>query len=528
MALTAGCGAVLGLSLQGTAFGWWASLLSAGILFSTLRGRSPGEAIVLGAVSGLGAYGISSEWALLFGTHAYVALVAALLAYWLIVAVGASFARTFWGVVVAGPSALALSELARARFPLGGYALAGLSSTQVDGPLVSAASVIGAAGVSGLAAAAGVVVVGAFGRLWMMTWRGMQEHKARIILAALTCVGVVLLQPAQRSIGLMKAGVSAQRGTHTAQGAAGERETSSGVRPGTFRVAVVQAYPGNRPLSEEEEAGRALLALLEQASLDAAGLQPNLLIWPEASLGSGSPGSDPMIARAVSRSARVTGAWVLANGQPPTADLKAFVNRNFLFTPEGHLDDVSDKEKLVPFGEYVPWREVLSPRVTALSRVPVDGRPGRWRVFEIDGVRIGVVVCFESTFSQSVRDRVVAGAELVVVETNNRSFEYSSLSRQHLTASRLRAAETGRFVVHAALSGISAIIRPDGKVARSAGLFDQQVLVDDLIPRTDRTLYVRFGDTPAAAAFAGALGLFACHSRKRRRKASNLRVREGD
>ncbi len=519
-AVAAGCGVVFGLSFRGAAFGWWASLLAAGILFWTLRGRSPAEAILIGVASGLGAYGISSEWALLFGSHAYLALVVALLAYWLVVAAVASRAQNFWGVAVAGPSALVLSELARARFPLGGYAMATLSSTQVDGPLAGAASLLGAGGVSGLAAVAGVVVVWALGRLGETTRRRMSEQGARIVLAAVTCVGAVLFQPGQTSIGLMEGEVFGQPGARSPWGTVGARPISTVARPGTFRVAVVQAYPGNRPLSEEEESGGTLLALLEQASLDAAGLEPDLVIWPEASLGSGLPGSDPMVAKAVSRTARATGAWVLANGQPPTADLNAFVNRNFLFTPEGHLDDVSDKAKLVPFGEYVPWREVLAPRITSLSRVPLDGRPGRWRVFEIDGVRIGAVVCFESTFSQSVRDRVVAGAQVVVVETNNRSFEYSSLSRQHLTASRMRALETGRFVVHAALSGISAIIRPDGKVTRSAGLFEQQVLVDDVIPMNDRTVYVRFGDMPAGVAFAGALGLFAYNSWKRRRKTS--------
>ena len=95
----------------------------------------------------------------------------------------------------------------------------------------------------------------------------------------------------------------------------------------------------------------------------------------------------------------------------------------------------------------------------ATSR-PAD-TPG---LFDVAGHKIATVICFESAFGYQVRPLVHDGAQVIVVSTNNRSYERSANSAQHVAIGQMRAAETGRPVVQAAISGISAIIDANGVV----------------------------------------------------------------
>lgn len=498
-------GASIGLSIIGAPLRWILASVAVGALFRVAKGMALKAAFFAGALSGLAFYGISSEWALLFGKHAYFALVLSLTAFWVFVVGLASLARTSWQVLLIGPAALVLAELARSRLPLGGYGLAMLSYTQIDGPFGSLASFFGSAGVSGIAAFGGT----AFVIIGDSLWRRRQRVKNidRVALA----VTIPLLALPQ--IFLTQTGFMA--GAAIGQGESAPIEAGEG---GTLRVALVQAYPENRPLTSAEEDEGALLSWLEAASLEAAHLGPDLIVWPEGALGSAILGRGGIADQAVDAVTRATRASLLANGQPLTTNLERFVNRNYLFSPSGELVNVSDKEKLVPFGEYVPLRSLLAPRIGALSKVPLDGIPGNWSLFKVKGVAVGAVICFESTFSDIVRSKVRSGSQIIVVETNNRSFGYSTLSSQHLAASRMRAIENRRYVVHAALSGISAVIRPDGVVTQSAGLFERKVIVADIPPMNSATLYTRLGDAGPAALFS-ALLLFGLGMARRSRRA---------
>jgi len=149
----------------------------------------------------------------------------------------------------------------------------------------------------------------------------------------------------------------------------------------------------------------------------------------------------------------------------------------------------------VPFGEYVPFRSFLQPRIHVLDRIPRDfetgAKPG---IFDIDGHKVATIICFESAFGYQVRPLVHAGAQVIVVSTNNRSYERSANSAQHVAIGQMRAAETGRPVVQAAISGISAIIDANGVVHQRTGLFDRTVLEATVTPTTGQTPYVRYGE----------------------------------
>lgn len=469
----------------------WLCLVALVPLFWALPGAGIRRGGILGVVAGAVFFGIHLRWALLFGWHAWGALIATqAVAIGVFGAMAGKLRRTP-GVAAAGlPALWVLADAARTRFPLGGFAFGQLAYSQVDTALRSVAGVGGAVLVTGVVAAvnsllaAGLLAGGDDGLLaggrWAFGKRAMWAGLGLGLVAVTAGIGWV--------------GKSAYAPT----------------ADGDLRLAVIQPYDFDRGLSSEERETQLLLRRFESATKE-LGSGYTLVIWPEGGLQAADPGKDPATLSAAGRSAMAAHAYILANGQPLAEDGLGFYNRNYLFDPEGRLVDSSDKEHLVPFGEYVPWRSALSGWVTAIDKVPIDGRAGEAEPFDVGTTRVGSVICFESAFSEPVRSQANKGAALIVVETNNRSFGTSELSRQHLATSRLRAVETGRPVIHAAISGISAAIGPEGEILGELGLFERGALSMDAQPRAGKTLYMVIGDWPVlvAAVLLGTAALLA-------------------
>src|SRR5262249_36057766 len=149
---------------------------------------------------------------------------------------------------------------------------------------------------------------------------------------------------------------------------------------------------------------------------------------------------------------------------------------NLLYAPNGKLQGTYSKQHLVPFGEYVPWRDALS-WLPELRQVPYDFEPGHSRtVFEAGGPPFQAVICFAAAVGPLVRAAVRDGAQFLVVSTNNRSYQRSANSEQHIALGQMRAAETGRAVLQASVSGISAVIDPDGRVHQQTPLFASRIV----------------------------------------------------
>jgi apolipoprotein N-acyltransferase len=155
------------------------------------------------------------------------------------------------------------------------------------------------------------------------------------------------------------------------------------------------------------------------------------------------------------------------------------------------------KRHPVPFGEYIPWRD-LARRVTdKVEYVPRDMVAGNEvGLLNLAGVPVGVVICFEVGYDGLVRDTVVAGGQVVTVQTNNATFGRSPESAQQLAMSRVRAVEHGRTVLVAATSGISAVIAPDGTVLDQSEIFTPDLLVAEVPLRTSLTTADRVGTRP--------------------------------
>ncbi|MGH8481936.1 MAG: apolipoprotein N-acyltransferase, partial [Nevskiaceae bacterium] len=156
-----------------------------------------------------------------------------------------------------------------------------------------------------------------------------------------------------------------------------------------------------------------------------------------------------------------------------------------------------DKRHLVPFGEYFPIPDFLRPVMDVLETpysdfdFGADDQP----LLKLNGYSIEASICFEDVFGSEIGARAREAAYLVNI-TNDAWFANSSAPHQHLAFSRLRAMETGRWMLRTANTGISALISPDGEVAQRTRQFEPAVLRGQVEPRAGVTPYQRWGNVP--------------------------------
>jgi apolipoprotein N-acyltransferase len=241
-------------------------------------------------------------------------------------------------------------------------------------------------------------------------------------------------------------------------------------------------------------------------SLDTSDL--DLVVWPESSVGIDLR-RDNVAADLVAGAARSAGVPMIVGGNLDL-DAQRYKVVAFYVSPEGEVEDVYQKTHLVPFGEYVPGRDLLS-WVPMLDQVPRDAVPGsRPHVFELPQGPIATVISFEGDFGSLVRRPIDAGGRALVVATNTSTWGHSWASAQHLAFSQVRSAENQVAVVHAALSGISGFIEPGGELVASTGLYEATTLTRTINFAPAVSFYARTGDWFAyLAVITTTLGLLA-------------------
>jgi apolipoprotein N-acyltransferase len=160
------------------------------------------------------------------------------------------------------------------------------------------------------------------------------------------------------------------------------------------------------------------------------------------------------------------------------------------------------KQHLVPFGEYIPLRDVFG-GLGDLQLIPRDFQPGdKSVVFKTGPLKVADTICYEVGYDGVVRDSVTPGANLMVIQTNNATYERGvsfGESKQQLDMARVRAVEHNRATVVASTVGISAVIAPDGSIISKTGLWEPGVLVETVPLRDGTTLADRVGYWPELA-----------------------------
>jgi apolipoprotein N-acyltransferase len=262
---------------------------------------------------------------------------------------------------------------------------------------------------------------------------------------------------------------------------------------GRVRIAVVQ--PG---VIDGDRSADRRFAREEQLTRELAGQHPDLVVWGESSVGY-DLGQRPDLARRVASLSRLVKADVLVNVDARRSDRPGIYKSSVLIGPDGPTGDRYDKMRLVPFGEYIPARSVLGWATSVGKAAGEDRRRGTEQVVMNvgHGLRIGPMVCFESAFPDMSRHLAEDGAGVLLAQSSTSTFQHSWAPEQHASLAALRAAETGRPMVHATLTGVSAVYGPSGERVGSWLATDRSASVVYDVPTAHGvTPYVRYGDWP--------------------------------
>jgi apolipoprotein N-acyltransferase len=261
----------------------------------------------------------------------------------------------------------------------------------------------------------------------------------------------------------------------------------------TARVSVVQPGVVNGPQARFHREERLTRGLVGQ--------DVDLVVWGESSVGF-DLSARPDISRRISALSRAVGADMAVNVDARRADGRGISKTSALIGPDGLVGESYDKMRLVPFGEYVPLRPVLGWATSVGKAATEDRRRGDHQVIMNTGtLRLGPMVCFESAFPDISRSLARGGAQLLVAQSSTSTFQHSWAPAQHASLSALRSAETGRPMVHATLTGVTAVYDGRGhRIGPSLGVDRSTEEVYDIPLTEGSTLYDRLGDWPVQLA----------------------------
>jgi apolipoprotein N-acyltransferase len=326
-----------------------------------------------------------------------------------------------------------------------------------------------------------------------------------------------------------------------------ERSRDDAAPARTLRVAVLQGNVDQAVKWSPEWAERTL-ADYEALTRHAAEEGAQVVAWPETAAPGSPDFSDPLADRlaalaedtgaalvvgavgvepalAGGRLRPESGTVVGADGTIATGESALrYFDSAYVIAPDGTFADRYDKSHLVPFGEYVPLRDLLGRFVRAIATgaTSTDVSPGaRPRVVSIplpDGTSLsaGIPICYELLFPNLVRRFVSDGGEVLLAITNDAWYGRTGAPYQFLVMTAVRSAETRTWTARAANTGVSALIDDRGRVRMQTELFEQTLLVGDVPLRAGGSFYSRTGDwLPIACAVVSAGLLAAARFRPR-------------
>ena len=338
-----------------------------------------------------------------------------------------------------------------------------------------------------------VLALGAVGGIWLITF---------VLVASNTAI-VVALTAAHwtgRVLGLAAAALAIAAGPVAYAATAAEYAVPPA---GHLTLALVQ--PGL-------EAGPHV-RLAAESRLTAGIHHADMIVWAESSVGYDLYTHRPVLTRLVRLSAQVATPMLVSQDalNPARAKSKVAV----LITPGG-IEGTYIKTRLVPFGEYIPFRSLLG-WLSSVSRAAPENMISGHGAHVLHavlpdgrGLTFGVLICFESSFSDMSAADVRQGAQVLIYQTSDSTFQESWALEQHASLAAIRAAESGRPAVQAALTGDSAAFDSRGRLLAWMGASRRGVLrVTLALPlESVRTPFDRYGDyVPWLAIAVVAIGL---------------------
>jgi apolipoprotein N-acyltransferase len=346
----------------------------------------------------------------------------------------------------------------------GGFPWVPLGNSQVTVlPVAQLASVTGVYGLSALVA----FVNGS------LAWGVLSRGRERLVAVAVA----VLVVAATGTWGALRIA----DGTLTRQGTA-------------VRIGLIQGNIAQEDKWNPSEARRIFTTYIAMTR-DAVRRGAEFVIWPESStpfmFEEDTVGGEML--RSLAREVRVPILFGSDQVEQTSEGMRLF-NSAFLLTPEGTTAAVYRKIHLVPFGEYIPfkqWLYFVSPLVDRLA----EFAPGTSTVMlPIGEHNVTTAICYEVVYPSLIRDAVLKGSTLLTTITNDGWYGYSSAPYQHFEMASMRAIEQGRYLARSANTGISGIVDPYGRVVQQSAIFEQIGLVGNARILTARTMYAELGD----------------------------------
>jgi apolipoprotein N-acyltransferase len=468
---------------------WPIAFIAPALLLVALRDVTPARGFLLGFIYGLTGFGITLSWLMLFGTLAWGALT--LLTAFSIALFGAAFplvrrpGRPLLTAVGAAAAWTTIDWL-RGLWPLGGFTWGSLGVSQVPNRItVRLAVIAGVFGVTFVVAFAAALLAESATRE-----RPLVPRLGTVALAVAAAVAPIVIPFA----------VASGRPIDVA---AIQVDFAEAVRHGSREEGDIAVTRRNLDLHRTLEDTPPDLAVWGESALDPG----SLAILDEVRATIADVGV-PLLTGATSGDIRST----RRNGEP-------LFNQAVVFDGGGEVVNVYRKTHLVPYGEYIPWKPVVG-WISALEQIAYELMPGeRLHTVSAPGLpSFGAPICFENSFPTLDRELVRQGAQFLVVLTNNAAYDETAASAQHLQMSRMRAIEDGRWVVHAAVSGMSAFIDPTGRTYQQTRLFEPALIRRTIRASTDRTPSVRWGDWLPILSFVFVVSMVAVPRSRRARR----------
>ncbi|WP_085111296.1 apolipoprotein N-acyltransferase [Mycolicibacillus trivialis] len=412
---------------------------------------------------------------------------------------GAVLVRSLPGWPIWFAGVWALQEWFKSVFPFGGFPWGVIGFSQTDGPFLPLASLGGIPLLSAAIVLLGCAMTALAVEIihwWRQDPQTQKTGAPPAVVLPGVCICLVLFSAVAVWPTVRRAGSGA--------------ENTPGVT-----VAAVQGNVPRLGLDFNEQRREVLdnhvqqtLRLAEEVHAGHAP-QPQFVVWPE-NASDIDPLTNTDAAEQITMAARVIGAPILVGTvlRAPgwTADNPVSTNSVLVWDPAVGPTDRHDKQIVQPFGEYLPWRGFFRHLSAYADRagyfVPVEGTG----VVQAAGVPVGVATCWEIIFDRAPRESVRNGAQLLVVPTNNATFD-AAMSTQQLAFAKARAVEHDRYVVVAGTTGISAVIAPDGRELGRTEFFQPAFLDQQVHLKTTLTPATRWG--PAVQWLLAGLGLAA-------------------
>ncbi|GHD20281.1 apolipoprotein N-acyltransferase [Nocardiopsis kunsanensis] len=488
-ALGSGASQLLALPPYGL---WWFGPLSAALLFFAVAGARPRRAAWLGVLAGAALMVPLVRWQDIFGADVWLAIAGAETVYFVPMAIGLALVGRLPGWPAWTAALWVAQEAVRARWPLGGFPWGKLAFAQPDTAFTGYAALGSSALVSFAVALTGALL------LWTLLRTVAARGRTRLVVG-----GTGLITTAA----IVTGGVLAPA---VGRPAADEQVTVGMVQGDVPNVGEMSVLGERMQVLQNHAAGVHRLA---DEVRDGSVPRPDMVLLPE-NASDIDPFRDPAAREIIDGAAADIGVPLLWGLSRFNDDGTRYV-QSVVWDPEDGPGEHYDKRYLVPFGEYVPYRDFFTRFIERLGQVSSDALPGRDPGdLDVAGTTLAVGICFDVAFDRPVREAVDAGGQIIVVPTNNANYNFTGQSDQQLAITQLRAVEHGRPAVVTSTSGISAVVEPDGTATYRSPEAEPDIHVAEVTAMDGPTVATRIGAGPewaltglGLAAVAGAVVL---------------------